>query len=160
MPVRGDLEARLERAETATEPDVVPIGACADGGAGLAILPPARGPFAPEDPPEKASSPVLGAFAPHLTGVGSAAERGVVWETLGTLSTEVENLRFKLAMAQQVEGRQRGEIARLERRIAVLETERRELIGQVAHRDRLLTLIQSSRSWRWTQAVRRRLGRR
>ena len=160
MPVRGDLQARLERAIPPAPPDAAPIGARADDGGDSAISPPARGPVAPENSRERASSPASGAWVPPATGVGPAAERGSVYETLGTLSAEVEKLRFELAMVQRVEARQRGEIVRLERRIAVLETERRELIDQVAHRDRLLTLIQSSRSWRWTQALRRRLGRR
>ena len=91
---------------------------------------------------------------------GPGPETAQLAAEIGRLGVELEKDRFDLEMAKQVQLRQRGEIGNLERRIAVLEAERRELIDQVAHRDRLITAIQSSRSWRWAQGLRRRLGRR
>jgi hypothetical protein len=47
----------------------------------------------------------------------------------------------------------------LERRLHIAEAECLELRDKVDHRDRLLSQVFGSRSWRWTQAMRRALGR-
>lgn len=71
----------------------------------------------------------------------------------------LDQARFEIDLATRVQERLLKEIDRLEHRLADTEAERLELLEQVTHRDRLLAQVFSSRSWRWTQALRRRLGR-
>ncbi|HZR84592.1 MAG TPA: hypothetical protein VFD92_26095 [Candidatus Binatia bacterium] len=80
--------------------------------------------------------------------------------TLARSTVWLEQARFDLDLSNRVQERLLKEIERLEQRLADAEAERLELLEQVNHRDRLLTQIFRSRSWRWTQALRRSLGRR
>lgn len=78
---------------------------------------------------------------------------------LGRTVTELDRARAELALALQLRARLLGEIERLERRLRDAEAERLELLEKVHHRDRILTQIFGSRSWRWAQALRRMRGR-
>lgn len=80
--------------------------------------------------------------------------------TLARTHVRLEQAKFEIELGVRVQERLLREIDRLEQRVADVEAERLELLEQVNHRDRLLTQVFSSRSWRWTQALRRRLGRR
>lgn len=73
--------------------------------------------------------------------------------------TDLEQSRAELALAAEIRARLQGEVEHLERRLHDAEVERSDLIDKVAHRDRLLSQIFGSRSWRWAQALRRMLGR-
>src|SRR5581483_7864527 len=89
-----------------------------------------------------------------------AVGRRLAQPEVATDLTPLEPARFDLDLSNRVQERLLKEIERLEQRLADAEAERLELLEQVNHRDRLLTQIFRSRSWRWTQALRRSLGRR
>jgi len=79
---------------------------------------------------------------------------------LGRTSAQLDHARGELALATQLRSRMQEEITRLERRLRDAEAECLELRGELERRDRLLGQILDSRSWRWTQALRRVVGRR
>ena len=79
---------------------------------------------------------------------------------LGRAGGQLEQARFELTLTARVQERLLREIDRLEQRLTDTESERTELLEQVAHRDRIIGQIFASRSWRWAQALRRMLGRR
>ncbi|MBM4246829.1 MAG: hypothetical protein FJ148_24060 [Deltaproteobacteria bacterium] len=78
---------------------------------------------------------------------------------LGRTSAQLDEARAAAELAESVRERLASDVCRLERRLADVEAERDELREKVKYRDRLLAQIFGSRSWRWTQALRRRLGR-
>ncbi len=97
---------------------------------------------------------------PPSTAAGPpSAEHAPIEEALGRLSAELEQARFDLELATKVRARLEREVARLEWRLAEAEANRDELREQRDDRDRLLSSIFASRSWRWTQLLRRFLGR-
>jgi len=79
---------------------------------------------------------------------------------LGRTCAQLENARADVALAARLQARQCEEIEHLERRLQDSEVERLELLDKLNHRDGLLSQIFGSRSWRWTHALRRMLGRR
>lgn len=79
---------------------------------------------------------------------------------LGRAGGQLEQARFELTLTARVQERLLREVERLEQRLSDAESERNELLEQVAHRDRIIAQIFGSRSWRWAQALRRVLGRR
>jgi septal ring factor EnvC (AmiA/AmiB activator) len=78
---------------------------------------------------------------------------------LGRTSAQLDEARAELALAETVRARLAAEVERLEHRLRESEAERLELADKIAHRDRIITQVFSSRSWRWTQALRRLLRR-
>lgn len=78
---------------------------------------------------------------------------------LGRTSAQLDRAVADLALATRLRERMQQEIDRLERRLRDAEAECAELRDKVDHRDRLLSLIFGSRSWRWAQAMRRAVGR-
>jgi hypothetical protein len=71
----------------------------------------------------------------------------------------LEQRRAELALAAEVRARLQAEVEHLEHRLHDAEVERSDLTDKLTHRDRLLGQIFGSRSWRWTQALRRMLRR-
>ena len=92
---------------------------------------------------------------PHGDGQGD----GSVEALLGRTSAQLDEARAGVALAAQLRARLLGEIERLEQRLRDSEAERFELLEKLSHRDGLLSQIFGSRSWRWTHALRRMLGR-
>lgn len=78
---------------------------------------------------------------------------------LGRTLAQLEQSRAEVALAAEIRTRLQAEIEQLERRLHDAEAERVDLIDKVDHRDRILSQIFGSRSWRWAQALRRTLGR-
>lgn len=78
---------------------------------------------------------------------------------LGRTSAQLDEARAAAALAESLRDRLAADVRRLERRLQDVEAECHELAEKVKHRDRLLSLIFGSRSWRWTQALRRTLKR-
>ena len=79
---------------------------------------------------------------------------------LGRTVARLDQARAEAALAVRQSERLRDEIELLERRLADSEAERLELLEKVEQRDRLLSQIFGSRSWRMGQALRHLLGRR
>jgi hypothetical protein len=106
-----------------------------------------------------------GSSRPGSAGEHAAAERSradvdaTLEALLGRTVTELEQRRAELALAAEVRARLQAEVEHLEHRLHDAEVERSDLIDKLTHRDRLLGQIFSSRSWRWTQALRRMLRR-
>jgi chromosome segregation ATPase len=90
---------------------------------------------------------------------GEQADANVLAAALGRASAQLDEARAAAALADGLRERLANDVRRLERRLADVEAERDELLEKLNHRDRLLTQIFGSRSWRWTQGLRRRLGR-
>lgn len=88
-----------------------------------------------------------------------SARRDVLAAALGRSSAVVDALRADLALAERARSRLAAELRDVRRRLEDVEAERLELTEKIRHRDRLLTQIFGSRSWRWTQALRRTLKR-
>jgi len=78
---------------------------------------------------------------------------------LGRTLAQLEQSRAEVALAAEIRTRLQAEIEQLERRLHDAEAERVDLIDKVDHRDRILSQIFGSRSWRWAQALRRTLRR-
>jgi len=93
------------------------------------------------------------------TATGGEAAHGPLEELLGRTSAELDAALAELALSAKVRSRLEVEVERLEQRLRDAEGERRELREKLDHRDRLLGQVFGSRSWRWTQAVRRLVGR-
>lgn len=92
-------------------------------------------------------------------GEQADAPRDALATALGRTSAQLDEARAAAALAESLRERLAGDVRRLERRLADVEAERDELLDRLKHRDRLLSQIFGSRSWRWTQTLRRRLGR-
>lgn len=80
-------------------------------------------------------------------------------EALGRTSAQLDEARAEARLADELRQRLLADVRRLERRLQDAEAECHELAEKVKHRDRLLSQIFGSRSWRWTQALRRSLRR-
>ena len=80
-------------------------------------------------------------------------------EALGRTSAQLDEARAEARLADELRQRLLADVRRLERRLQDAEAECHELAEKVKHRDRLLSQIFGSRSWRWTQALRRSLKR-
>jgi chromosome segregation ATPase len=89
---------------------------------------------------------------------GAAADEALE-ALLGRTSARLEQVSGDLALATRVQARLREEVACLERRLADAEAERLALAEKIDERDRLLAQVFASRSWRWTERLRRLLGR-
>jgi hypothetical protein len=104
--------------------------------------------------------------APDTATLVGITERSVAGEddasieaVLARTSAQLEQARFEVALAARVQQRLLDEIARLQELLADAEAERVALREQIDRRDRLLSQIFASRSWRWTQRLRRVIGR-
>jgi hypothetical protein len=104
------------------------------------------------DPPEDRGA------AGHGTTAGEGGEAALEAQ-LGRRSAQLEAARAEIALAAQVRARLLEELDRLERRLGDAEAERLDLLEKLEKRDRLLSQIFGSRSWRWAQVMRRVLGR-
>jgi chromosome segregation ATPase len=91
--------------------------------------------------------------------LGQGESRDALAEALGRTSAQLDAARADLALSESVRQRLAAEVQRLKRRLDDVEVERAELADKVRHRDGLLGLVFASRSWRWTQALRRALRR-
>ena len=80
-------------------------------------------------------------------------------EALGRTSAQLDEARAEARLADELRQRLLADVRRLERRLQDAEAECHELAEKVKHRDRLLSQVFGSRSWRWTQALRRSLKR-
>lgn len=80
-------------------------------------------------------------------------------EALGRTSAQLDEARAEARLADELRQRLLADVRRLERRLQDAEAECHELAEKVKHRDRLLSQVFGSRSWRWTQALRRSLRR-
>lgn len=97
---------------------------------------------------------------PSASNGDSAAAHESLEAALGRAGGQLDQARFELTLKTRVQERLLKEIERLERRLDDSETERMELLEQVVHRDHIISQIFGSRSWRWSQSLRRLLGRR
>jgi len=93
----------------------------------------------------------------RANGESSSAEG--IGEALGRSRVQLEQSRFELELGKRVQERLLKEIEQLERRLADREAERLELLERVEERDRLLSQVFGSRTWRWSQRLRRLLRR-
>lgn len=80
-------------------------------------------------------------------------------EALGRTSAQLDEARAAARLSEELRQRLLADVRRLERRLQDAEAECHELAEKVKHRDRILSQIFGSRSWRWTQALRRTLKR-
>jgi hypothetical protein len=78
---------------------------------------------------------------------------------LARTSADLERASAEIALEARLRSRLQEEVERLERRLRDAQAECLELGEKVGHRDRLLSQIFGSRSWRWAQAMRRVFGR-
>lgn len=85
--------------------------------------------------------------------------RDALAATLGRTSAQLDEARAAARLAEELRQRLLADVRRLERRLQDAEAECHDLAEKVKHRDRLLAQIFGSRSWRWTQALRRTLKR-
>lgn len=109
--------------------------------------------------PTTVDSPGASRTADATPSAGAGASDEPIEFLLGRTSARLEHVRGELALAMRVQARLREEVEHLERRLRDAEAERLALAEKVDERDRLLTLVFASRSWRWAQALRRVLGR-
>jgi chromosome segregation ATPase len=100
---------------------------------------------------------------PSATGAApvtdAAGSREALAAALGRSSAQLDALRADLALSESVRERLAAEVQRLRRRLDDAEIERTELADKLRHRDGLIGQVFGSRSWRWTQALRRALRR-
>lgn len=85
--------------------------------------------------------------------------RDALAAALGRTSAQLDEARAAAALAEALRQRLLADVRRLERRLHDAEAECQELAEKVKQRDRLLSQVFGSRSWRWTQALRRTLKR-
>lgn len=120
--------------------------------------------FLRADPPGDRGAVERAEAGASTTGrVGTSATRGAeapLEELLGRATADADRARAEAALAAEIRTRLEREVERLERQLRDAEAERLELLARVEDRDRLLSRIFGSRSWRFTQALRRLLGRR
>ncbi len=107
----------------------------------------------------RAEPPADRGAATHATVGGEGAADASLEALVGRTSAQLDQARADVALAAQLRARLQDEIERLERRLADAEVERLELLVKVDDRDRLLTQVLGSRSWRWGRALRRVLRR-
>jgi hypothetical protein len=81
-------------------------------------------------------------------------------EEVARLQVALEQSRHDQEVLRELKTRLKRELSSLDRRVVELEGERDSLLARLSERDRVLDVMKQSRSWRWTQALRRLLGRR
>ena len=96
--------------------------------------------------------------SPATTAI-DLSSTGSLESLLGRTSAELDRANAELALATRLQTRTQDDVERLERRLRDAEVQCLELREKLDYRDRLLSQVFASRTWRWAQALRRALGR-